>query len=659
MGKFEQEAKDLLAAIGGKENVTAVTHCATRMSFVLGDDKKADVKTIEAIPAVKGTFTNAGQFQVIIGNDVPIFYNDFTAVSGIEGVSKEAAKSAAKSNQNPVQRVMTTLAEIFTPIIPALIVGGLILGFRNVLEGVHLSMLDGKTITEVSQFWSGVNHFLWLPGEAIFQFLPVGITWSVSRKMGTSQILGIVLGICLVSPQLLNAYSVASTPASEIAKNWVWDFGFFTVNRIGYQAQVIPALLAGLSLSYLEIFWRKHVPEVVSMIFVPFLSLIPALILAHTVLGPIGWTIGQALSTVVLAGLTGPVKWLFGAVFGALYAPFVITGLHHMTNAIDTQLIADAGGTALWPMIALSNIAQGSAVFAYYIMHRHDEREAQISLPATISAYLGVTEPALFGVNVKYIYPFVAGMIGSSIAGLLSVTFNVTAASIGIGGLPGILSIQPKYMIPFAAIMLVAIIVPMVLTFFFRKAGLFTKTEDDTELKEEFAAQEEAEFASHTATPTVLAESAEVVSPLAGQVKPLSQATDPVFSSGVMGQGVVIEPSQGELVSPVNGTVTVLFPTKHAVGIVSEEGVEMLMHIGMDTVSLDGKGFVAHVEQGDKVVVGQQLISFDMDVIKKAGLVTETPVIITNQDDFQADVEGDLPRDIKRGDVLMIAHRTK
>ena len=658
MGKFEQEAKDLLQAIGGKENVTAVTHCATRMRFVLGDEKKANIKAIESIPAVKGTFTNAGQFQVIIGNDVPIFYNDFSAVSGIEGVSKEAAKSAAKSNQNAVQRVMTTLAEIFTPIIPALIVGGLILGFRNVLEGVHWSMLNGKSITEVSQFWAGINHFLWLPGEAIFQFLPVGITWSVSRKMGTSQILGIVMGICLVSPQLLNAYSVASTPAAEIAKNWVWDFGFFTVNRIGYQAQVSPALLAGLSLSYLEIFWRKHIPEVVSMIFVPFLSLIPALILAHTVLGPIGWSIGQGLSTVVLAGLTGPVKWLFGAIFGALYAPFVITGLHHMTNAIDTQLIADAGGTGLWPMIALSNIAQGSAVFAYFLMHRHDEREAQISLPATISAYLGVTEPALFGVNVKYIYPFIAGMIGSSIAGLLSVTFNITAQSIGIGGLPGILSIQPQYMLPFAMIMLVAVAVPMALTYFFRKAGLFTKTEDSTELQAEFAAQEEAEFVVH-AEPTALVNTAQLVSPLAGQVKPLSQATDPVFSSGVMGQGVVIEPSQGELVSPVNGTVTVLFPTKHAVGIVSEEGVELLMHIGMDTVSLDGKGFEAHVAQGDKVVVGQQLISFDTNVIKEAGLITQTPVIITNQDDFQADVEGDLPRDIKRGDVLMIAHRTK
>ena len=663
MGKFEKEAKDLLDAIGGKENVTAVSHCATRMRFVLGDDKKANVKAIETIPVVKGTFTNAGQFQVIIGNDVPIFYNDFTAVSGIEGVSKEAAKSAAKSKQNPLQRVMATLAEIFTPIIPALIVGGLILGFRNVLEGVHWSMLDGKTITEVSKFWSGINHFLWLPGEAIFQFLPVGITWSVSRKMGTSQILGIVLGICLVSPQLLNAYSVASTPAAEIAKDWVWDFGFFTVNRVGYQAQVIPALLAGLSLSYLEIFWRKHIPEVVSMIFVPFLSLIPALILAHTVLGPIGWTIGQGLSSVVLAGLTGPVKWLFGVVFGALYAPFVITGLHHMTNAIDTQLVADAGGTGLWPMIALSNIAQGSAVFAYYLMKRHDEREAQISLPATISAYLGVTEPALFGVNVKYVYPFVAGMIGSSIAGLLSVTFNITANAIGIGGLPGILSIQAKYMIPFAGVMLVAILVPMFLTFFFHKIGFLTKTEEDPELQAEFAAQEEAEFAGPSkaeSSPEVQAADSltpvTITSPLAGEVKELSQATDPVFAQGLMGRGVVIVPSQGELVSPVNGRVTVFFPTKHAIGILSDEGVEILMHIGMDTVNLEGKGFEGYVSQGDKVKVGDKLISFNIDMIKKAGYVTETPVIITNSDKYQVEVLEQLPRVVERGSQLMTAN---
>ncbi|HFU4450020.1 TPA: PTS system trehalose-specific EIIBC component [Streptococcus suis] len=658
MGKFEKEAKQLLDAIGGKDNVTAVSHCATRMRFVLADDKKANVKVIEDLPTVKGTFTNAGQFQVIIGNDVPLFYNDFTAVSGIEGVSKEAAKSAAKSNQNAIQRVMTMLAEIFTPIIPALIVGGLILGFRNVLEGVQFealgqAMKDGEllfdasgkpiwnTIVQVSPFWNGVNHFLWLPGEAIFHYLPVGITWSVSRKMGTSQILGIVLGICLVSPQLLNAYAVPGTDAATIASDWSWNFGFFSIARIGYQAQVIPALLAGLALSYLEIFWRKVVPEVVSMIFVPFLSLLPALILAHTVLGPLGWTIGQWMSTIVLAGLTGPVKWLFGAVFGALYAPFVITGLHHMTNAIDTQLIADAGGTGLWPMIALSNIAQGSAVFAYFLMNRKNEKEAQISLPATISAYLGITEPALFGVNVKYVYPFVAAMSGSSIAGLLSVTFNIQAASIGIGGLPGILSIKAEYWGVFALTMLVAIVVPMILTVVFKRAGLFAKKDE---------APEEVK----SVTPSVSSgEKSNLISPLTGQAKELSQATDPVFASGVMGQGVLIDPSEGLLVAPVDGEVSVLFPTNHAVGITAANGLELLMHIGMDTVSLEGKGFTAHVKQGDKVKAGDKLISFDIDVIKAAGLVTETPVIVTNQTDFNTEVLGELPRSVERGQAIL------
>lgn len=653
MGKFEKEARELLQAIGGKENVVAVTHCATRMRFVLGDPSKADVKTIEKISAVKGTFTNAGQFQIIIGNDVPIFYNDFSAVSGIEGVSKEAAKSAAKSNQNPIQRVMTMLAEIFTPIIPAIIVGGLILGFRNILEGVPFDFLGGKTIVEVSQFWSGVNSFLWLPGEAIFHFLPVGITWSVTRKMGTTQILGIVLGISLVSPQLLNAYAVGSTSAAEIAKNWVWDFGFFTVNRIGYQAQVIPALLAGMSLSYLEIFWRKRIPEVVSMIFVPFLSLIPALILAHTVLGPIGWTIGKGISFVVLAGLTGPVKWLFGAIFGALYAPLVITGLHHMTNAIDTQLIADTAThtTGLWPMIALSNIAQGSGVLAYYWMNRKNERKAEISLPAAISAYLGVTEPALFGVNVKYVYPFVAGMIGSGIAGLLSTTFNVQANSIGVGGLPGFMAINTKYMIPFFVCMAVAIAVPFALTIFFRKANIFTKTEDEgKEVEEASAASTSVEDAQVPSGTKVILQS-----PLTGQARELSTAVDPVFAQGVMGQGVLIDPTEGELVAPVDGIVSVLFPTKHAIGLVSTDGVEILMHIGMDTVNLDGKGFEAHVTQGDHVKAGDKLISFDISAIKEAGYPVETPVIVTNQDTYLPTEMVSLPTDIERGSELMTA----
>ncbi|SFQ55720.1 PTS system trehalose-specific EIIBC component [Streptococcus equinus] len=656
MGKFEKDAREMLEAIGGKENIAAVTHCATRMRFVLNDDSKADVKRLEKIPAVKGTFTNAGQFQAIIGNDVPTFYNEFTAISGIEGVSKEAAKSAAQKNQNWLQRALSMLAEIFTPIIPAIIVGGLILGFRNILEGVEWSALDGKTIVEVSQFWAGVNSFLWLPGEAIFHYLPVGIVWSVTRKMGTSQILGIVLGICLVSPnQLLNAYSVASTPAAEIAANWSWDFGFFTIEKIGYQAQVIPALLAGLSLAYLERFWRKHIPEVVSMIFVPFLSLIPALILAHTVLGPIGWTIGKGISAVVLAGLTGPVKWLFGAIFGALYAPLVITGLHHMTNAIDTQLIADAGGTGLWPMIALSNIAQGSAVLAFYFMNRHDEREAQISLPAAISAYLGVTEPALFGVNLKYVYPFVAGMIGSGLAGLFCTSFDITANAIGIGGLPGILSIQAKYMGLFAINMLIAVAVPFMLTYVFRKGSILTKAEDD--LKNGEKSQVQAIVAAKKEAQAPAGTIISIQSPLVGHAKDLSQAQDPVFAQGVMGQGIVIEPTDGELIAPINGVVSAIFPTKHAIGLISDEGVELLMHIGMDTVNLNGQGFTAHVKQGDRVSVGDALISFDIEAIKAAGYPVDTPVIITNQNDFQADVTRKMPCDVIHGETIFTASK--
>ena len=324
-----------------------------------------------------------------------------------------------------------------------------------------------------------------------------------------------------------------------------------------------------------------------------------------------------------------------------------------MTTAIDTQLVSDTGGTALWPMIALSNIAQGSAVLAYYWMNRHDEREAQIALPATISAYLGVTEPALFGVNVKYVYPFVAGMIGAGISGLLSTTFNITANAIGIGGIPGILSIKAQYMLPFAGVMVVAIVVPFALTVFFRKAGYFTKVEDETVKAPQVEALEEAESKAGIDKGTL-----EIIkSPLTGEVKPLSEAVDPVFAQGVMGQGVLIQPSEGELVSPVDGVVSVLFPSKHAVGIVSDKGVELLMHIGMDTVNLDGKGFEAHVQQGDKVKVGDALISFDMAVITEAGYVTETPVIVTNQNDYQVDTLGELPAAIVRAEDVLSASR--
>lgn len=481
MGKFTTDAKQLLEYVGGKENVAAVTHCVTRMRFVLKDPSVANKEKIESIKCVKGVFLQAGQFQVIIGNDVTDFYNDFVAISGSDAVSKDEVKQAAKTNMTFIQRLMANIAEIFSPLIPALIVGGLVLGFRNVIGDVKMFEDGTKTLVEISQFWAGIHSFLWLIGEAIFHFLPVGITWAITKKMGTTQILGIVLGITLVSPQLLNAYAV--TGGGEIP---VWDFGFATVDMIGYQGQVIPAILAGFLLVYLEKGLRKISPSSISMIIVPFFALIPAVLIAHTVLGPIGWTIGEWISTVVYSGLTSSVGWLFAGVFGFAYAPLVITGLHHMTNAIDLQLISEFGGTSLWPMIALSNIAQGSAVLAMVFLQRKNEQAKQVNVPACISAYLGVTEPALFGVNLKYMFPFLAGMIGSSVAAIVSVSGHAMANSIGVGGLPGILSMQTSSMAIFALAMAVAIFVPFVLTFILGKRKLQAI---DIEKTEEMLAQ--------------------------------------------------------------------------------------------------------------------------------------------------------------------------
>ena len=342
-----------------------------------------------------------------------------------------------------------------------IITGGLILGFRNCIDSIYFFENGTKTLCNISQFWTGVDSFLWLIGEAIFHMLPVCICWSVTKKMGTTQSLGIVLGLTLVSGQLLNAYGVASTAAADIPK---WDFGFFTVNMIGYQAQVIPAILAAFTLVYLERFFRKICPAVISMIVVPFCSLVLSVIIAHTVLGPIGWKIGSVISDVVYAGISGSFRVVFGAIFGFVYAPLVITGLHHMSNAIDMQLIADFGGTMLWPMIALSNIAQGSAVLGMIYLQRKNAAAQEVNVPSCISCYLGVTEPAMFGVNLKYHFPFVCGMIGSAVAAVVCVSTTTTANAIGVGGIPGILSIQPAYMLSFAVCMLIAIVIPFVLT---------------------------------------------------------------------------------------------------------------------------------------------------------------------------------------------------
>lgn len=622
MSKFTEDAKLLLEYIGGKDNIKAVTHCVTRMRFVLIDEKKADVKKIESLKSAKGTFTQAGQFQVIIGNEVSEFYNEFTKIAGIDGVSKDAVKAAAKSNQTFVQKLMANLAEIFTPLIPALICGGLILGFRSVIGDIKLVEDGTKTLVETSQFFAGLYSFLWLIGEAIFHFLPVGIVWSITRKMGTTQILGIILGLTLVSPQLLNAYNMAPGTVPP-----VWDFGFVQIEMVGYQAQVIPAILAAFILVYLEKFWRRITPDCISMIIVPLFSLIPAVILAHTVVGPIGWAIGSFIANAVYAGLTSSFGWLFAGVFGFFYAPLVITGLHHMTNAIDLQLMSQFNGTILWPMVALSNIAQGSAVLAMIFLQRKNERAKQINVPACISCYLGVTEPALFGVNLKYGFPFICGLVGSCIAAMISVSSGVMASSIGVGGIPGILSIKPQFMFMFFIAMIVAFCIPFILTTVVGKKKLTSEDISGVDIKQAEFTETENIDSEENKVDTV-AETFQA--PITGITKKLSDIEDKGFASGAMGEGFAIEMQDGKVVAPFSGEVMVCFPTGHAYGLKSNDGKEILIHIGMDTVELDGKGFDVKVQAGQKIKQGDVLVNVDIDYVKSQGKSLVTPIVFTD-----------------------------
>ena len=649
MAKYQADVQTLLRAIGGRENIQAVSHCMTRMRFVLADPAKADTAAIEAIPAVKGTFTQAGQFQVIIGNDVAIFYNEFTACAGIEGVSKDAVKAAAQTNQSLLQRIMGTLGEIFAPIIPALICGGLILGFRNIIGEINFLGGGTQSLADVSQFWAGMYSFLWLIGEAVFHMLPVGIVWSITKKMGTTQILGIILGLTLVSPQLLNGFSVATTAVEDIP---VWDFGFVQIQMIGYQGQVIAAMLAGFVLVYLEKFFKKICPEVVSMIVVPFCSLVPAVLVAHTIVGPIGWQIGDAIASVVYAGLTSNVRWLFAALFGLLYAPIVMTGLHHMTNAIDSQLVNLYGGTNLWPMIALSNIAQGSAVLAMSVLQKKNERAQQVNIPACISCYLGVTEPALFGVNLKYGFPLVCGMIGSACGAVISIGTGVEAYSIGVGGLPGILSIKPQFWLNFLIAMLVAVAVPFVLTILVGSRKLSAADRGLSTAAAEPAAPSgapDAEEQSQAEPPAAGAEG--VTAPLSGRVIPMEEIPDQVFSQGILGEGVGIEPTGNVVVAPADATVcSVIEDSRHAVGLTLDNGAELLIHVGIDTVSMNGDGFQLHVKEGDRVHLGDKLITFDPEKIKAAGHPTTTAFLVTDPGDlaptFETNVDAQAGRTV-------------
>ncbi|RAW84985.1 PTS trehalose transporter subunit IIBC [Photorhabdus laumondii] len=450
-----KDIEKLITLIGGCENIASVTHCITRLRFILVEPVKAKPDEIKNLSMVKGCFTNAGQFQVVIGTNVGDYYQVLNRYLDQSELNKKDKQQVEKKNMKWQERFISKFAEIFFPLLPALISGGLILGFRNIIGDIPFS--EGKTLAQIYPIWKTIYDFLWLLGEAIFFYLPVGICWSAVRMMGGTPILGIILGVTLVSPQLMNAYHIGQQIPD------IWNFGLFTIGKVGYQAQVIPSLLAGITLGWIEVQLKRVVPSYLYLVIVPVVSLILATFLAHSLIGPFGRLLGDGVAWVVKALMTGSFAPIGAALFGFFYAPLVITGIHQTTLAIDMQMVQSIGGTPIWPIIALSNIAQGSAVVGIILVSKkHNERE--LSVPAAISAYLGVTEPAMYGINIKYRFPMFCAMIGSGLAGLICGLSGVLANGIGVGGLPGILSIKPQFWLIYALAMLVAIIVPLILT---------------------------------------------------------------------------------------------------------------------------------------------------------------------------------------------------
>ncbi|MBO3443834.1 PTS system trehalose-specific EIIBC component [Clostridium sp. CCUG 7971] len=468
MSKYNQYAKSILELIGGKDNIVTATHCVTRLRFVLKDESIVKAKELENLDIVKGTFSTGGQFQVVIGNEVSNVYKDLVAIADIKVATKEEVKKTARENMSLIQKLIGGIAEIFVPLLPAIITGGLMLGFRNIIGDLALFGPDkSQTLTALYPALGELHSFLWVICEAIFHFLPVGVAWSTVKKFGGSEILGIVLGITLVSPQLLNAYGYADALTNNTIP--FWDFGFFTIQKVGYQAQVIPAILSGILLAKIEVGLKKRVSDLANMIVVPFIAIIITVFLSYMIIGPVSREIGNGIATFFTAFLTGPFKLLGAVVFGLLYAPLVITGLHHTILAVDLQLIGSQGGTMLWPLVALSNIAQGSAAMAIFMIYKNDAKVKSMAFSSGISAWLGVTEPAMFGVNLKYKYSFYAALIGSAMAAVVAISTGVLANSIGIGGLPAFLAIQPQHWITYILAMLVALIVPFILTIVFAK----------------------------------------------------------------------------------------------------------------------------------------------------------------------------------------------
>ena len=603
---YRKCAQEIYNNLGGRDNLVSAAHCATRLRMVTVDNSKVDLRGLEDIEGVKGVFQSNGQLQLIIGTGaVNKVYEEFLHISGMTEASKDDVIEAASARQNVIQRMVKALGDVFVPILPAIVASGLLMG---ILEGLS------NAFPGLSQ--SGTYTIFYIFSNAAFVFLPILVAVSAARVFGGNLFLGAVIGMIMIHSDLVNAWSVASMTAAgqAIPTAEVW-FGLYEIPLIGYQGHVIPVIIAVWLMCKIEKWLHKHVPEMIDLFVTPLTTVCVTGYLTLTIFGPVFST----LENWVLDGVQVLITIPFGigaALMGAVYPLTVVCGIHHMYNVIEVGMLSTGLNTWM-PIASAANFAQGAACLAV-ALKTHNRKFKSLALPSALSGFLGITEPAIFGVNLRLITPMVASIIGGAAGSVVAYIFGIGATAYGVTGIFGLLTTS-GYIIPYILELAVTFAVSFSVCWFIYR-------EKDQEKKEK-----KAEI---PVRPSVKCVPGVVYAPIQGEVIPMEEIPDPTFASGVLGVGCGIIPICGEVVAPFDGTVSSAAGTAHAVGIESPDGIELLIHVGIDTVSLDGKGFRLLCTQGDQVKAGQPILQFDLDVIRKAKLSTVTAIMVTNADDY-------------------------
>ena len=620
---YRKTAQEIYDHIGKKENIISAAHCATRLRLVIADNNKADKDYVENIDGVKGVFFAQGQMQIILGTGVVNkVYDEFIQIAGVSETSKDELKKVAASKANPLQRLIKTLGDIFVPIIPAIVASGFLMGIMEALN----FMVNNNFININTS--GSIYTFAQLFSNTAYTFLPILIAYSAAKVFGANPYLGAVIGMIMIHPNLQNAWTVATEGVQATQKVW---FGLYSIDMVGYQGHVIPVIIAVWVMAQIEKKLHKIVPAMFDLFVTPLVSVFVTGYLTLSIIGPIFVTVEN--------GLLDGIQWLIALPFGigsfimgAFYAPTVVAGVHHMYTIIDLGQLAKFGVTYWLPLASAANVAQGGAALAVALKTKNQKTKA-MAVPSALSACMGITEPAIFGVNLRFGKPFITGCLGGACGALFASITGLGATGTGVTGIFGIL-LCLNSPLTYILMFVIAFGAAFILTWLF---GYKDEVQEEVKTGNSEAKAENNEAAEELPADETKQNEKEAqifYSPLEGNAIALSEVKDDTFASAVLGEGMAVIPTKGEVKAPCDATVSMIFDTKHAIGLSTDDGVELLIHIGLNTVELEGRYYTVHVNEGDKVTRGQMLITFDMDKIKEAGYDMTTPIIVTNSDDF-------------------------